>query len=429
MKKITLPQLHSKQSPLKMPRVPGRSILAGLCLVLFMTAIACKLQANSSGASKNPGSDVLLQFLRYAPDTAENRKWTSFGDAAAWHASWNVPRISSLEELNALAETPHSDWLFIMPFQTTPPDSLDINYLLAYSLKATYGFDIFDMNRYLYAGSPPKTVTVVEFRNDRQQIVDALTAKGYSSQDFGSGWFLYSLNEDYGLNMQSKIHTEQMGNLNRILLSDHVMITGKATEVVQAALDAFNRKSASLADDPAYIASVQALQDPSLKDAGELVGSIWVNGREFHTNPLLSPQVTEEQAKALMDRYGLNSDLPAFTLATFATRHNLSQKTTSLILALIFPKGVDANAAAQVLQDRLVKADSMLAKKPFLEVIGAADEKVYALNTDGLPVILAVLHLEDPGPNAVNSSGQPVTRVGSWLKFIETRDLMFLYVR
>ena len=130
-----------------------------------------------------------------------------------------------------------------------------------------------------------------------------------------------------------------------------------------------------------------------------------------------------------MDRYGLNADLPAYTLATFATTHSLSNKTTSLILALVFPKGVDAAAAAQVLQDRLGKADSLLAEKPFLEAMGAADEKVYAVQAGGLPVVLAVLHLPDPDPNAMNSSGQPVIHVGAWLNFILSRDLMFLYVR
>ncbi len=419
MKIIHLP------SPSRTRLPPGWLILAGLGLLLLLTAAACNLQSNSPAASKSQGSDAVLQFLRYIPDTSENRKWTSFGDAAAWHASWDVPRIANLADLDNLPDKPRAYWLGIMPNQTVPPECLDANYFISYSLKDTFGFDIFEMNRYLYAGAPPRVVTIAEFRNDRQQIADALTAKGYSTQEMAAGWVLYSLHEDYQLNMDAESRAEKMGSLNRILLSEHTMIIGKATEVVSQALDAFTRKGASLADDPNYIASIQALQDSSLKDAGEWVGVIWVDGNEFHASPF-SAQASESEVKDLMEKYGLNTDLPAFSLAAFATRHSLKEKTTSLILALVFPKGADAQAASQVLQTRLEKADSLRMKRPFLEVMGGTD-KVYAVQAGGLPVTLAVFRLADPEPKAVTEGLRPTVGIRSWPVFILARDLMFLY--
>jgi hypothetical protein len=414
------PTLHTRIQPAWLS-------LAGLGLVLFLSSSACKLQGNT-GSSQGQGA-VLQQFLRYVPDTPENRKGTFFGDAAAWHASWNVPRIASIDALNELDDTPRADWLYILPSQTSPPECLDTQYLLSYSLKDDFGFDFFDMDRYLYTGIPPAIPTIAEFRTSRQQIADALTAKGYSTQEMASGWTLYSLSEDYAINTQAKMHAEQLGYLNRILLSDHVMIIGKATEVVSSALDAFNHKVASLADDPAYQASIQALQDPSLKDAGELVGAIWMDGGEFYAIPLTSQQLNDEQMKALMERYGLNTDLPAFTVAAFATRHSLPKKTTALILALVFPKGTDAKAAAQVLSDRLDKADSLRLKRPFLDVMDAEYEKVYAIEAGGLPVTLVVFHLADPEPKPINPGGRAAVGIRSWLTFIYSRDLMFLYLR
>jgi hypothetical protein len=180
---------------------PRWLIFTAICAIIFLAAAACKLQAN---ASSSKDQAVLLQFLRYVADDPGNRKWTSFGDAAAWHSSWDVPRIASTAELDKLADSPHADWLYIMPAQTTIPESLDANYLFSYSLKATYGFDIFDMDRYLFAGAPPKVVTLAEFRTDRQQIAAALTAKGYSSEAEAHDWVLYSLNEDYAVNVKAE---------------------------------------------------------------------------------------------------------------------------------------------------------------------------------------------------------------------------------
>jgi hypothetical protein len=407
---------------------PRWLVFAVVGTALFLAVAACKLQG-SAGSSKGQAGDPALQFLHYFPDQPEYRKFVAFGDAAAWHTSWNVPRIASAAELKNSTDTSFAYWLGIMPNQTLPPECLDLNYIYSYSLKDTYGFDLFGMDRYIYAGQPPKIVSVLEFRSDRQAIADALTAKGYSAQELAPGWVLYSLNEDYALNVQAKMHAEQMGNLNRILLSDHFMIVGKATEVVAPALEAGTGKTPSLADDNDYIASVQALKDPSLKDAGELVGVIWVDGKEFTSPDYFFGQKSEAAISDLAAKYGLNSDLPAYSLAAFATRHSLKDKATYLILALVFPKGTDAEAASQVLQDRLEKADSLAANKPFLEVMNATDVKVYAVQAGGLPVTLAVFHLDDPEPKALTEGSRPTARVRSWFDFVAKRDLMFLYTR
>jgi hypothetical protein len=401
-------------------------VFAVVGAILFLATAACKLQGNAVSSKGQPG-DPTLQFLHYFPDQLEYRKFVAFGDAAAWHTSWDVPRIASAAELKNSTDTSFAYWTGIMPDQTLPPECLDLNYIYSYSLKDTYGFDLFSMDRYVYAGYPPKIVSILEFRSDRQAIADALIAKGYLAQELEPGWVLYSLNEDYALDVQAKMHAEQMGNLNRILLSDHFMIVGKATEAVAPALEASTGKTPSLADDKDYIASVQALKDPSLKDTGELVGVIWVDGKEFTSPDYFFGQKSEAEINDLVEKYGLNSDLPTYSLAAFATRHSLKDKATTLILALVFPKGTDAEAASQVLQDRMEQADSLATKRPFLEVMNAKDVKFYAVQAGGLPVTLAVFRLDDPKPKALTEGSRPMAKVRSWFYFVAKRDLMFLY--
>ena len=328
-----------------------KMVVVGLCILLILSTTACNMQRGSG--SSNGASETAMQFLEYIPDTPENRQMTSFGDAAAWYTSWDVPRITSIDEWDQLADAPRAYWSGIMLKQVYPPDCLDSTHIMQYSLGDTYGFDLFDLDRFTFAGEPPEVVTVADFRTDRQTIKNALTAQGYTEQEVSDDWTLYSLNDDYAVNLKAETTAGKLGNLNRILLSNQTLIIGKATEVVLPALDAISDNIPSLADDDVYIAATQALQDSSLKDAGELVGVIWMDSQELATIPEKIGNVTSSEIEDLMAQYGLNDDLPHYSLATFGTRHSQKTGVTSLILALVFPRGTDAEAASQALQSRI----------------------------------------------------------------------------
>jgi hypothetical protein len=419
----TIPQLH----PFTRASTRFRwLIFTGLSLVILLSAAACKLQG-SAGSSKE--QETVMQFLGYIPDKPEYRQWTSYGDSAAWYASWNVPRVYSLDEVNALDDTSWAYWMGMMLSQTYPPDCLDLNYILgpSYSLRDEFGFDMFDMDRFIFAGSPPKVLSVMEFSIDRKRIEDALAEKGYTAKDYGDGWVLYSLGEDYKINSQAKTNAERLGNLNRILLSDHFMIVGKATEVVEAGLEAHDKKAPTLAGNKTYSASVQALYDSSLKDVGELVGVMWIGGSEFTSLPASFESFTQEQVQQMREDYGLNTDLPEFTLAAFATRHSQEKGATYLILALVFPKGTDTEEAARVLEERLENGYSLRNRVPFLEAMRTTDVNTYAVQAGGLPVTLTVFRLDDPELTTSGGFERPMGRVRAWMEFVVSRDLLFLY--
>ncbi len=410
-------------------RSPWRIALT-LCALLFLAASACSPQRGSDTTKEQ---DTLLKFLGYIADTPENRIWVSYGDVAAWHASWNVPRFFSMDDVNQLDVATRTYWSEMMPSQTDLPYYLNPHSQPASAFREEYGFDVFGVERFIQAGNsagfPP--APVMELSADPAGIANTLAANSYTVEDYGGGWVLYYRN----INNNARTEIQRIFPLDSILLSGHWMITHDArdgVEPLKLAIDAYNGQTPSLADDKYYLASVEALYDPSLKKTGDLVGVTWLDGWIFShaaEMPKYWPDMDTSdpiyQDPGFME--SLKIYLPEFSLAAFATRHNLKDNATYLILALVHPEGTDGKEASRVLKTRLEKAVSVMKAKRFLEAIGAKDVKTYSVQAEGLPVTLAVLRVDDPKLEVFDEKGYPGASVGSWHLFTGVYDLVFLH--
>jgi len=396
-----------------------------LCVGLALAAAAI---GACGGGEKAPQS-AFYEFLRFVPDGPEYREYLTFGDAAAWHTSWGIPRIDNKEQLDSLEREPRAYWEYSMGRQTTPPIYL-VNYLFAEDQRSFYGFDLFNLDRYLVAGSPPDEITVAGFGFDAKQIGDALTGSGYQAEKLEPAGTLYRIMDDYQYDPNFPNKTGQMGNLNRIALLDGEMVIGKAAAPVTAALDAYNDQIPSLADDPEYVALLQALDDPALAGTGQLMGAIVMDDLEIsfddYAISLLGGKATNQQVEEKIAELRQGSQLPAYSLVAFVTRH--TEGATYLILTVVLPKGTDAQAAADLLADRLQNYVSLQFKRPLFEIWaaqGAKVEKAIAVEAGGLPVGMILVRADDPLPTPpdqrlVNAA------VPRWISMVELRDLGFL---
>jgi hypothetical protein len=391
--------------------------------VLLLLAVAPVL---AQDAVENP----ILDMLRFVPDTPEYRQFVSYGDAAAWHTSWNVPRIDSVAELDGLDRDPRAYWMNIMPRQTTPPDVLGVQYLMAEDMREFYGFDLFNVDRYLQAGQPPDLLSVVDYNFPDSQIADALLATGYSVETLNDAGALYSILDDYQIDLSMETVTTrvgQLGGLNRIGLLDGQMVIAKATANITSAFSAYAGEVRSLADDPHFSAAATALYDPALAETGELVGAILMDGVQF-ADPLtylgdrITPELLEQLEEALKDEDAV--PLPPYYLVAFGTRH--SPGATHLILAVVFPTDTDAKAAANILAERMENYTSLVTNQPM------ADRWEFELATgtkvDGLPVALVSMRVDDPLPTP---EGQDLPNAGvlAWVQLVLARDTLFLAVK
>ena len=396
-----------------------------LCVGLALTAAAIV----ACGGGEEAPQSAFYDLLRFVPDRPDYREYLTFGDAAAWHASWNIPRIDSMDQLFGLRPELYAYWIYVMPWQTTPP-----SYLLAETAsedqRGFYGFDLFNLDRYMVAEQPPEGIAIAGFSFDAKQIADALTSTGYQTETLKPVGTLYRIRDDYEIDVDSPIRTGRLGDLNRILLLDDKIIMGKATAPVTAALDAYNDQIPSLADDAEYAALAQALDDPALAGTGQLMGTIVMDGLVISLRDSViaslgadaDPQQVEEKLAELSQ----GPQLPTYSLVAFVTRH--TEGATYLILAAVFPQGTDAQAAADLLADRLQNYVSLASKRKLMEMWakqGARLEKATAVEAGGLPVALVFVRVDDPAP-ATSDAAMATVSVPRWADMVQRRDLGFL---
>jgi len=377
-------------------------------------------------AAAQEEDDPLAQLLAFVPAASPARDWLSYGDFAAWHASWGIPRPDSVADVNALDAVTRARWMAIMPRQTTPPQVFGLNYLLTSDIRGFYGFDIFQIDRALEGGVPPNMLTVAEHHADPAAIGAALRAAGYGVRVLEGGWTLYSLGEDYamlGFDYPDMPQIGMIGQLNRIAVNGSRLLIARGMPEITAALAA-ESGGPSLANDAAFAAVGRALQSAAREDAGALLGALFVPGDRFLLDPaqiVMGQEVSEEQIAALQEAMqDPANQLPTFLLAGFGTRHGPG--ATYLTAAVALLPGEDADAFAAKVGDRMARYVSLRTGQPLSERWGLKASG--GLVVDGVPVAWITMRVDDPPPAP---EGQPAnTGVLAWVDLVMARDYGFL---
>jgi len=366
----------------------------------------------------------LLEMLATIPLAAvEDGALVTYGDFAAWHAATGIPRVPDLAAAEALPELQRAWWMFVMPRQVVPPSALGMEYMFREEMRSAYGFDVFAVDRYVATDAPPANITVLETALEPARVGDALLATGYEAEALDGGTF-YRILDDFETALGSDLpRVGVLGALNRIaVLDDGTILIGRATEVVQGALDARQGVQASLAEDARFRTAANTLHRLSRSDVGALVGAVFYNGIV-----LGDPALILEGASGPGGIHDLRATLPPqdddtlspYSLAAFGTYR--SAEATYLAVALVLLPGADAAATADVLRQRMSGYVSLATKKPLSE--RWTFDRAFAGDDGDLPVSVVVMRVDDPPP----AEGERVnTAVLSWIDLIYRLDLGFL---
>lgn len=399
-----------------------RRRLTGLTILLLLLLA---LPASAQDDPENP----LLNLLRYVPDTESNREFITYGDLALWNQSWGFIRISSVAQLELrsdLSDPVVPATLFTMVDQTRAPLALGLDRLLVDEMRSYLGFDFFTTDRFIEAGNLPEVLTVIQTSVDNASIARALTRAEYAESTVASAT-LYSKGDDNEMNLAADMpRTAQLGNLNRVALMDDVVLMGRATAVVEGGVDAATGSTPSLMDNAAFRAGALAVSDPEHAGDGHLVGAFFMGQDEpLDWMRVLGQYATPQQIEAARATLAGTGTLPAYELAVFGTRRRADD--SQLLLALVFPEGVDAQAATDTLMMRMKLANSQRRQQPLVEMwaeYGVEIEWGRGVEIDGVPVALVSLSARNPTLREVD--GRIETRVFNWASMVYLLDLSFM---
>jgi len=297
---------------------------------------------------------ALQSLLRYVPDSAEFRDYLTFGDYDAWLRSWALERPDNIDEVLQLSEPESSLWKFRMTAQTTPAAAFYMAYLMAEDMRETHGFSFFDALSYLEAGAPPEVLSIVTQNRNRSDIDEALTTFGYESAALNDGAVLYSIGDDFEVNLESESAIGRMGELNRIAIGGDSLVIAGGTFIVEDALDAASGERTSLADVPEYQTLLQSLDAPELMDVGELVGAILFDADSPAASYADAPPSEDAPAQVVAQWERISQaqpSMPTYSLAGLLTYRAVD--ATYLGLHVVFSTGEDAEIARDALAGRL----------------------------------------------------------------------------
>lgn len=401
-----------------------RLILPLLLAALLLHAAPAAPRVQSQ--PDDPPAHPLLDLLNYLPLTADTRaSLVYYGDLAAWHASWDVPRVATVAELSELDEIAVQRIGSDLTRQIIPPPPLDPATLVEGTQLPAYGFNLLTVDRFAYLEAIPDEVSVIEGGFDPDTVAAALSATGYEAERLTQGGTLYRVFDDYGsaLELGADALREwprvgQLGALNRIALLGERMVIGRATGVVTTALEARLDNVPAMADDPGIAALAEVITGPALDDTGVLVGAMF-SALPFPDDPalFLGPGVTAEEREALLERYGLRDPanaLPPYLAVAFATRH--APGATYPVLAVGFLPEVDIERATTLLADRLQTYQLLYGDAALSDYW--AFERAYSVEAGGLAVAVVVMRVDDPAPDES-------LRL-MWPNLVFRRDLLFL---
>ena len=109
-------------------------------------------------------------------------------------------------------------------------------------------------------------------------------------------------------------------------------------------------------------------------------------------------------------------------LAAFTTYQQ--EQTTYLVLCLVFPGETDAQAAADIVAQRL-RDYSSISKHTKLDDDFWRFEKATGVETNGLPVAVIVMRAAETPPTEIREGSYSVYRI-NWYEMVIARDVLFL---
>lgn len=305
-----------------------RVILGTVLLVMLATVtVSCDDTSTSD----------LSNMLEYIPATVMKTEIICYGDPLEARTVYGYGDISFEEYLEVIKGL--SD-----EARRAPNMALGAAYIPMFTgnmdrIADLIGWDRFDFHRAIFHDVPmPRVYSVNQGDFDAALIRQNLLDLGYQEIQHDDSTYLWK-NDDFKIDHTDEIGREVLASLNRVMVTEELLITAPSTDIMTGILDARSGKTDNAADMPASQALVETLEDS--------LGVVFIP-REAALSP--SPHQT------LYDHFNLPAardwePLRLYEMAALAYRDN--GKERFMDVSLYYSNKADAEADGDNLSSRL----------------------------------------------------------------------------
>lgn len=401
-----------------------------LMIVLLIVGL---LPATAQEDDRNP----FMQMLARIPDTAAAREWLTYIDYRAVIAARpGAPAVTTWQEFESASRDETGGQLMsaLIGIQSGPA-YFARSLMQGGEMAEAVGFDPFMVERAAEFGLPPGAGVILEGSFDREAIIDAHAARGYTENSAGDLTLLCSADGcDNGMNINIRDRNPanpfggDLGRSQPVLVGDQLVVSSPSIEVLDQSADTINGDADSLASDPDYSAAAEAISSE-----GTVTQAYFINpGAIQPLSEALLGSVSDPAAVKARRAALAQSFVPMPPYDLIAIGETATETEQVALLALVYADQVDAEAAAALFPAHIMEFESFAVGRTFGDLlttrgVTSVEATIYAARS-GRSVML--LTLRAPLPAAETPDGespQPASQVyGLLVQAFFRRDLGWL---
>lgn len=226
--------------------------------VIAATVLLCILASGMISCGGTSTSD-LNRMLEYIPASTLETEIMCYGDPLGARTVYGYGDISFEEYVEVIKGL--SD-----EASRGPNMALGAAYVPAFTgnmdkLADVIGWSRADISRAIFHDVPmPRVFAVNEGNFDAALIRQNLLDQGYEETKYGDYTYLWK-NDDFKIDLTDEIGREVTASLNRVMVTEDLLITAPATDIMTGLLDAMSGDTKNAADMPSCRALAETLED------------------------------------------------------------------------------------------------------------------------------------------------------------------------
>ena len=323
------------------------------------------------GVARTPGAptagaSALSRALALVPRQAPlpGAEGLSFADLLTQKRNYGLGEATSAEAFRAvqLDQTILANLTNGLPL----PAESGIEHALDPEWREAVGYDLWQIERTIAAGSPPNVWSRLEGRFAQAEIAAALGRAGHQPVAYGGATILARGDDRQIVDLNQPITRLTLARLNRVVLEEGALTATAATALAEAGIDARAGRVGTFAADPDYAALAVAL--------GPVVGARLIPAELFSQPQGASPRATPTVATPLPSVDPSRPRLNTYRLVGLGLRDDGTKHT--MLVALVYADAAAARAAAPLLRQRATDYQLLATRQPLRERAVAGEPTV-----------------------------------------------------